>query len=119
MNAAVYSRVAFSALTENSDDSTSLPIDSNGRTQALVSIDLSEVPTAGTAEVAIQYQNAAGVWRTIHTETIDNTLSAVDGIDPILIDPLLAKKIRIALQGYAGLVATATPVEVTASVEMY
>jgi hypothetical protein len=111
MSAGKFSYVAVNAAT--ADTPAPDEVDLSHYNSLLASIWLSELPTGGSAVVALQYKDAAGNWRDMYTLDLDNTLT--EQPDPVSIDPLPVRHARAQVRDYAALAGAGGAVEVTVS----
>lgn len=90
--------------------------DFNGFSNCLFSVDLSEQPTAGTAQVVFEYKNAAGVWRTLYQQDI--TVDTPQYPDVVHLQNLPAKRVRCRVAAYDNLEGASGAVTITVCVDI-
>jgi hypothetical protein len=82
----------------------------------IFNIDVNAAVASGTATVTLEYQTPAGTWRKLHETTLDDTVTAVDTVDPVHISGIGIKKVRANVTAYTALSDGANPVEITVGV---
>jgi hypothetical protein len=113
MSYSTFSIVPFTGIAEVTD---SLPIEAEGYSNLLFSLNLSAMPTGGSAQVVLAYLNAAGNWQRLAAISVDGTTS--EQPDAVHMANIPLKKLRVSVAEYTGLVNGGSPVYLTASLEL-